>query len=104
MKRPEINITARERAGRIVIGAAAAIVGIMLLASAATAFAIALWGAARVGRARLGGDGSAWPLPALPQARSHARVASEAGMNPQHHHDPQDSSLRSKHRGHGGHG
>ena len=44
MKRPEINITPSERAGRIVFGAAAAIVGIALLASATTALAIVLEG------------------------------------------------------------
>lgn len=42
MKRPEINITTSERLGRIAIGGAAAIVGILLLASASGALAIVL--------------------------------------------------------------
>lgn len=42
MKRPEINITPAERVGRIAIGAAAAIVGLVLLASASGALAIVL--------------------------------------------------------------
>jgi Protein of unknown function (DUF2892) len=42
MKRPEINITSSERAGRIVIGAAAATIGVVLLASAGGALAVAL--------------------------------------------------------------
>ena len=42
MKRPEINITPSERAGRVLIGAAAAIVGVVLLASAGGALAIVL--------------------------------------------------------------
>jgi hypothetical protein len=42
MKRPEINITPGERVGRIVIGAAAATIGVVLLAAAGDAVAIAL--------------------------------------------------------------
>jgi hypothetical protein len=42
MKRPEINITPSERAGRIVLGGAGAIVGLVLLASAGGALAIVL--------------------------------------------------------------
>lgn len=42
MKRPEINITPSERLGRIAVGGAAAIVGILLLASASGALAIVL--------------------------------------------------------------
>jgi Protein of unknown function (DUF2892) len=42
MKRPEINITPSERAGRIVLGGAGAIVGLVLLASAAGALAVVL--------------------------------------------------------------
>jgi Protein of unknown function (DUF2892) len=42
MKRPEINSTPSERAGRIVIGAAAATIGVVLLASAGGALALAL--------------------------------------------------------------
>jgi hypothetical protein len=42
MRRPTINITPSERAGRIVLGGAAAIVGLALLASAAGAFAVVL--------------------------------------------------------------
>jgi len=42
MKRPEINITPSERAGRIVLGGAAAIVGLVLLASAAGTLAVVL--------------------------------------------------------------
>ncbi len=42
MKRLEINITPIERAGRIVLGAAAAIGGVVLLASTGTALAIVL--------------------------------------------------------------
>ena len=42
MKRPVINITPTERAGRIVLGAAAAIVGLALLASASGAVAVIL--------------------------------------------------------------
>lgn len=42
MTRPTINITPLERAGRVVIGAAGAIAGLVLLASAGSALAIAL--------------------------------------------------------------
>jgi hypothetical protein len=42
MKRPEINITPSERVGRIAIGGAAAIAGIVLLASASAAVAVVL--------------------------------------------------------------
>ena len=42
MKRPEINITPPERAGRIVLGAAAAIAGLILLASTGGALAVVL--------------------------------------------------------------
>ncbi|MGB0093172.1 MAG: YgaP-like transmembrane domain [Solirubrobacteraceae bacterium] len=42
MKRPEINITPSERAGRIVLGGAGAIVGLVLLAAASGALAIVL--------------------------------------------------------------
>ena len=42
MKRPEINITPSERAGRILIGGAGAIVGLVLLASASSALAVVL--------------------------------------------------------------
>jgi hypothetical protein len=42
MRRPTINITPSERAGRIVLGGAAAIVGLALLASAAGALAVGL--------------------------------------------------------------
>ena len=42
MRRPDINITATERLGRVVIGAAAAIAGLVLLASAGGTLAIAL--------------------------------------------------------------
>ena len=42
MKRPEINITPSERAGRILIGGAGAIVGLVLLAAASGALAIVL--------------------------------------------------------------
>jgi len=42
MRRPEINLTRLERAGRIIIGAAVAISGIALLASGGGAFAIVL--------------------------------------------------------------
>lgn len=42
MRRPEINITPLERAGRVAIGAAAAIVGLVLLASAGGPVAIVL--------------------------------------------------------------
>ena len=42
MKRPIVNITPMERAGRIAIGGGAAIVGLILLASASGALAIVL--------------------------------------------------------------
>lgn len=42
MKRPEINITPAERVGRVAIGAAAAIAGFVLLASAGGALAAVL--------------------------------------------------------------
>lgn len=42
MKRPEINLTSLERAGRVAIGAAATIAGVVLLASASGALAVAL--------------------------------------------------------------
>jgi hypothetical protein len=42
MRRPTINITPSERAGRIAIGGAAAIAGLVLLASATGALAIVL--------------------------------------------------------------
>jgi Protein of unknown function (DUF2892) len=42
MKRPDINITSTERMGRIVLGGGAAIVGLVLLASASGALAIVL--------------------------------------------------------------
>ncbi len=42
MKRPEINITPLERAGRIAIGGATAIAGLILLASAGGALALVL--------------------------------------------------------------
>lgn len=42
MTRPTINITPLERAGRVVIGAAGAIAGLVMLASAGSALAIAL--------------------------------------------------------------
>ena len=42
MKRPEINITPIERAGRIAVGAAAASLGLVLLVSAGSALAITL--------------------------------------------------------------
>ena len=42
MTRPTVNITPSERAGRIGIGGAAAIAGLVLLASATGAFAIVL--------------------------------------------------------------
>lgn len=42
MKRPRINITPTERVGRIVIGAAAAMAGLVLLASTGGTLAVAL--------------------------------------------------------------
>jgi hypothetical protein len=43
MTRPEINLSPAERGGRIVLGAAAAIAGIVLLASASAAVAAVLF-------------------------------------------------------------
>ncbi|HET6873220.1 MAG TPA: DUF2892 domain-containing protein [Acidimicrobiales bacterium] len=42
MRRPSINITPPERVGRIVMGLAAALVGVVLLASAAGVVAVTL--------------------------------------------------------------
>jgi hypothetical protein len=42
MHRPTVNITPAERAGRIVLGGAAAIAGLVLLASASGALAVVL--------------------------------------------------------------
>jgi hypothetical protein len=42
MHRPTVNITPAERAGRIVLGGAAAIAGLLLLASASGALAVVL--------------------------------------------------------------
>ena len=42
LRRPSVNITPLERAGRIAIGIAAIVAGAMLLASAGTAVAVAL--------------------------------------------------------------
>lgn len=42
MRRPQINITPSERAGRITLGGGGAIVGVVLLASASGALAIVL--------------------------------------------------------------
>jgi hypothetical protein len=42
MRRPTINITPSERAGRIVLGGAAAIAGVFLLTSATGALAVVL--------------------------------------------------------------
>jgi hypothetical protein len=42
MRRPEINITPFERAGRILFGAAAAIVGVVLLAGGGQTLAVVL--------------------------------------------------------------
>ena len=42
MRRPKINLTPQERAGRIVIGGAGAITGLVLLTSAGTALAVVL--------------------------------------------------------------
>jgi hypothetical protein len=42
MRRPAINIAPSERVGRIVLGGAAAIAGLVLLASAASALAVVL--------------------------------------------------------------
>lgn len=42
MRRPQINITPVERVGRIVVGSAGALTGVVLLASATGALAVAL--------------------------------------------------------------
>lgn len=42
MRRPPINITPLERAGRVLVGAAAALAGLVLLTSAAGAVAVVL--------------------------------------------------------------
>jgi Protein of unknown function (DUF2892) len=42
MKRPEINITPSERAGRIALGGAAAVAGLVLLLSASGVLAVVL--------------------------------------------------------------
>ena len=42
MRRPEINTTPPERGGRIVLGAAAAITGVLMLASGSGALAVVL--------------------------------------------------------------
>ena len=42
LRRPTINVTPIERAGRILLGAAAAVVGILLLADAGGAVAVVL--------------------------------------------------------------
>ena len=42
MKRPVVNITPPERVGRVLVGAAAAVVGVLLLASAGGAVAVVL--------------------------------------------------------------
>ena len=42
MRRPVLNITPRERAGRILVGLAATIAGVVLLASASAAGIVAL--------------------------------------------------------------
>ena len=42
MRGPEINITPLERGGRIVLGAAAAITGVLMLTSASGALAVVL--------------------------------------------------------------
>jgi hypothetical protein len=42
MKRPEINITPSERAGRIALGGAAAVAGVVLLLSASGVLAVVL--------------------------------------------------------------
>ncbi len=42
LRRPTVNITPLERAGRVAIGAAAVVAGILLLASAASVVAVAL--------------------------------------------------------------
>jgi hypothetical protein len=42
MKRPQINITTTERAGRVAVGAGTAITGLVLLSSAHGALAVVL--------------------------------------------------------------
>ena len=42
MRRPVVNITPRERAGRILVGLAATVAGVVLLASAPAAGVVAL--------------------------------------------------------------
>lgn len=42
LRRPSVNITAAERAGRVVIGGAGALAGIVLLTSAGSALAVVL--------------------------------------------------------------
>ena len=42
MRRPQVNITPGERVARIVVGAAGTVIGLLLLASAGGAVAIAL--------------------------------------------------------------
>lgn len=42
MKRPVVNITPLERVGRVLVGAAAAVVGVLLLASAGGVVAVVL--------------------------------------------------------------
>lgn len=42
MKRPVVNITPPERVGRVLVGAAAAVVGVLLLASTGGAVAVVL--------------------------------------------------------------
>lgn len=42
MRRPVVNITPRERAGRILVGLAATVAGVVLLASATAAGVVAL--------------------------------------------------------------
>lgn len=42
MRRPVVNITPRERAGRILVGLAATVLGVVLLASASAAGVVAL--------------------------------------------------------------
>ncbi len=42
MRRPTINITARERVGRVVLGGAGVVAGLVLLASASGAVAVLL--------------------------------------------------------------
>jgi len=42
MRRPVVNITPRERAGRILVGLAATVLGVVLLASASAAGVVAV--------------------------------------------------------------